>query len=346
MPALTIDDPVRHAFEIMAVGGRGDAGALAAGLRREVTGLGLRALAAKLLHVSVCTPERLLDVYDAAAHGWLSGQVYSPSTRNTRGGGPSEAFWRDFWKLLEGAAADRRRIPFTRAAIRLIRLLDPQLNTRIAAAALDYRGVREAAGKGLLEHLDVREFAQAPASHLGGLIYREAMLRRQQQDFIDPTEFGPHQMPPPLGYLNMRILESHLAWAVVGGYSHAELDELALAAFQTAQFGHHYSSMVLALTMATVAVERPAGLEIVLESVFRGWLHGRQTPPLMGVAWRELLDMPLEAVRQSLGVVPFASPLTAAVRLSPRSGRASAGTSKAPARDTGASSSRRVYGGL
>ncbi|WP_296600748.1 hypothetical protein [Phenylobacterium sp.] len=321
MPALTIEDSVRQAFQIMAVGGRGDAGALAAGLRRDVTGLGLRALAAKLLHVSVCTPERLLDVYDAAAHGWLSGQVYPPSTRNTRDNGPPDAFWRDFWKLLEGAAAERRRVPFTRAAIRLTRLLDKQLDERVAATALDYRGAREAAAKGLLEHLDVRELAHAAPSHLGGLIYREAMLREQQQDCIHPAEWGFDRMPPPLGYLNARILESHVAWAVVGGYSHAELDELALAAFQTAQFGHHYSSVVLALTMATVAIERPAGLEIVLESVFRGWLHGRQTPPLLGVAWRELLDLPLDAVRQALGVVPFASPLAAAVRLSARGAR-------------------------
>lgn len=313
-----IDDTVRRAFQIMAVDGRGDAGALAAGLRREITGLGLRALAAKLLHVAVCTPERVLDVYDAAAHGWLSGQLYPPSSRNTKGKPPPDEFWRDFWKLLEGSAAQRRRIPFTKAAIALTRRLDPQLESRVAGAALDYPGVREAAAQGLLERLEPSELSGLPPSQLGGMIHREAMLRGVETAQID--RLGPEleRLTPPLGYLNARILESHLAWSVVGGYSHAELDELALAAFQTAQFGHHYSSVVLALTMATVAIERPAGLEIVLESVFRGWLHGRQSPPLLGVAWRELLDLPIETVRHTLGVTPFASPLTAAVRHSTR----------------------------
>ena len=63
----------KHAFEGMTEAGSGDAGALAVGLRREVTGLGLRALAAKALHAAVAAPERITDIYDNAAAGWLSG---------------------------------------------------------------------------------------------------------------------------------------------------------------------------------------------------------------------------------------------------------------------------------
>lgn len=308
-----IDTSVRAAFENMAISGKGDASALAAGLRRNVTGVGLRALAAKLVHVAVCAPARLIDVYDGAAHGWLSGILYPPGTRNTKNDRPPEAFWEAFWQVLEQPAADRRRGAFTLATARLAGLLDPQINARVAATTADFRGVREAAARGLLERIDVRDLAGMPPSTLGGVVHREAMVRGQLGRILDPAALSLDTLPAPLGYLNARILESHLVWATVAGYSHAELDELALAAFQMAQFGHHYSSLLLALTMTTIAMERPEGLEIVLESIFRGWLHGRETRPLLGVAWSELWDLPIDAVRQSLGVTPFPSPLTAAV---------------------------------
>jgi hypothetical protein len=52
----------------------GDAGALAVGLRREVTGLGLQALAAKALHVAVPRRSGSIDIYDnAAAAGCRAG---------------------------------------------------------------------------------------------------------------------------------------------------------------------------------------------------------------------------------------------------------------------------------
>lgn len=313
-----IGTSVRTAFESMAISGKGDASALAAGLRRNVTGVGLRALAAKFVHVAVCAPARLVDVYDGAAHGWLSGILYPPGTRNTKDDRPPEAFWEAFWQILDQPAAARRRGAFTLATIGLAGLLDPQIDARVAATARDFPGVRDAAARGLLERIDVRDLAGLPPGSLGGIVHREAMVRGQLGQILDPAVLSLDRLPAPLGYLNARILESHLVWAAVAGYSHAELDELALAAFQMAQFGHHYSSLLIALTLTTIAIDRPQGLEIVLESIFRGWRHGRETRPLLGVAWGELWDLPIDTVRQGLGVTPFPSPLTAAVRQAAR----------------------------
>lgn len=316
-----IETSVRTAFETMVVSGKGEAGALAVGLRHEPTGVGLRALAAKLLHVAVCAPGRMMDVYDSAAHGWLSGQAYPPSTRNLKDHPPPETFWRAFWRLVEQPVTQRRRTPYTIATIRLAGQLDPELNARVATAAMEFPGVRAAAAAGLIEKIEVGALAGKAPSSLGGLVHREAMVRGQLARLLDPDALGLGDLPPPLAYINARILESHLVWAVVAGYSRADLDELSLAAFQMGQFGHHHSSLLIGLAVATLAFDRPPGLEIVLESIFRGWIHGRQTRPLLDVPWTELWDLPIEAVRQQLGVTPFASPLAAAIDEAARGGR-------------------------
>lgn len=312
-----IDAATRAAFETMAVSGRGEAGALAAGLRQEITGVGLRALAAKLLHVAICAPGRLVDVYDSAAHGWLSGQSYAPITRNMTGERPSAAFWRAFWRLVDQPVAGRKRRSFTAATAELAGMLEARINHRVAAAALAFPGVSQAVSAQRLERIDLRALAAAPPGSLGELVYWEALSRGQMDQILDPGSLLLERLPPPLAYLNARILESHIVWAAVAGYSAAELDELALAAFQLAQFGHHYSSVVIALAATVLAFERPPGLEIVLDSVFRGWLHGRETAPLLGVAWSDLWDQPIGSVRALLGVTLFPSPLAAAVAALP-----------------------------
>lgn len=307
-----IETAVRSAFEGMTVSGRGDAGALAAGLRVEVTGLGLRALAAKLLHVAACAPIRLVDVYDNAARGWLTGEPYALGTRNTRGVEPPEAFWQAFWALLEQPIEARRRTSFTIETMRLAGLLDPQLEARVAEAAKRRPGLTEAANTGRRDPFDPKALSVYPPSTLGGAVCREATVRGELGRLVTPADLGLEAMPPPLDYLNARTLECHLVWAVVAGYGAAQLDELALAAFQAGQFGHHYATLLLGLTMTTVAFDRPPGLQIVLESVFRGWRHGRETPLLLGVPWSAMWDLPLETVREKLGVTPFPSPLSAA----------------------------------
>ena len=55
-------------------------------------------------------------------------------------------------------------------------------------------------------------------------------------------------------------------------------------------------------------------MELQLDSIFKGWAHGRQTPPLIGVPWPELWDLRVDQVREALKVTPFDSPHAAARR--------------------------------
>lgn len=305
-----IPPPVRAAFQDMTEGGAGDAGALAAGMRRATTSIGMRALAAKLLHVAVCAPERVADVYDSAAHGWLFGEAFPPTSRYRRREPLPAAFWDLFWRLVEQPLAARRRIPFTLATLSLAGRLDVELSERVALTALVFPGVREAVSAGLLEGIRASDFALHSSDSLGGAVYLQALQKGELGEIVDASALELAKLPQPLGYLNARVLESHLVWAVVGGYGAAEIDDVALASFQAAQFAHHYSTLLLGLTMASLAFERPVGLEYVVDAIFRGWLHGRQTRLLLPIAWSQLWDCPVKQVREDLGIVAFASPLT------------------------------------
>jgi ubiquinone biosynthesis protein Coq4 len=311
-----IDAATRSGFETMAMGGAGDAGALAKGLRRGATKIGLQALAAKMLHVAVACPARMEDIYDNAANGWLAGPLFTPRYRGREFLRPGPEFWRAFWALLDIPPAERRRGSFTLEAIRLAGLLGSDLTAYAAAAARQAPGVQDVAdaARGRSARLSPERLAACPPHTLGGAVWLEMTARGMTGDIVDPERLGLSALPSPLDFVNLQAVQHHVVWAVVAGYSAAQLDELALAAFEMGQFRHHHSSLILGLTMATLAFDRPPGLELVLDCIFQGWTHGRETPLLLGRDWASLIDLPLEAARAQLGVTPFRSPLSAAMR--------------------------------
>jgi hypothetical protein len=307
-----INSVTRNAFEAMTLAGVGDAGALAVGLRREVTSVGLRALAAKMLHVAVAAPERMVDVYDNAAAGWSGGAVFPPRGHAEPPLKPGEGFWTAFWKLMETPYEQRRKLGFTLQTAQLAGLLPGELNARAAGAVAEFRGVGEAAAGGVPPKFDLERLARCPGGSVGGAFYRDVLANGGSLELIDRQVLELDRLPPPLAYVNARILQSHGLWAIVGGYSPAMLDEIALAAFQMGQFGHPYSALLVGIVMAALALDRPPGIEFMLDAIFRGWTHGRATAPLLGVAWEEIWDLPVDSVRAKLGVTPFDSPLAAA----------------------------------
>lgn len=295
----------------------GDAGALALGLRQQVTGLGLRVLAAKALHVAILAPERLTEVYGNAAAGWLSKPVFPRRPRGapSRFAPVSPAFWTDFWALTEAQSTPWERGDFTRRVIALNTRLPAALQARVAAVALDFPGVAKAAAGGLPKPFRLSELARCPAGSLGAALYRQAGLGRVDLQAGENAGGAMAQLPPPLGYVNIRILQCYPLWRMVAGYDRGGLDEVGLAAFQMAQFGHHYASLFIAIVLSSLALNRPQGLEIVLDSIFKGWTHGRETRSMLDAPWEDLWDLPIDQVRDRLGVTPFDSPLGAAMRM-------------------------------
>jgi ubiquinone biosynthesis protein Coq4 len=298
----------------MTEAGSGDAGALALGLRNGVTGVGLRALAAKMLHAAAAAPERLGDICDNAAAGWLSRPVFPPRLRTEEPLPISPAFWKAFWDLV-GLPPDVRRQVFAERVLMLAGELDPRINARMAAAALEYPGVAEAAARPVPGSYDLEAFAAYPPASLGYALREESLRAGGLTSPIAPTIIPLlRHMPPPLNHINIEVLQSIPLWSLVAGYSTARLDQVAFGAFLMGQVSHHYSALSTAVTVAVGSLERPSSLELTLDCLFKGWVHGRETPSLIGVSWDELWPLRIDQVREALGVTPFDSPVAAAVR--------------------------------
>jgi ubiquinone biosynthesis protein Coq4 len=304
-----IDRRAAAAFEAMTYQRGDDVASLAAGLRRYASSLGLRTMAAGMMNVAAVAPERLTYFYESAAAGWLGRPPIAAPVRR-RSPAPLQFapdFWKIFWNLMEAPIDERRRQGFTAQLAYLAGKLPTGLNARVAAAALEFPGVAEAAAQGAPPHFDLGRLARCKPGSLGGEFFTQILSNRAELEILGRDDLGLDLLPPPLDYVNARILQCHGLWRIVAGYGVTTLDEIGLAAFQMGQFGHQYSAMFTAVVMATAAFHRETYVGFVLDTIFRGWDHGRQSPPLLAVDWEALLDLPVAEAQAQLGV-PARSP--------------------------------------
>jgi ubiquinone biosynthesis protein Coq4 len=165
--------------------------------------------------------------------------------------------------------------------------------------------------RGYPRRVRLETLARCPPGSLGGQFHALIVDNGFDLEVLDRDALGLDKLPPPLDYLNARILQCHDLWHITGGYRTTALHEVAISAFQLGQFGHHYSSMFLGMVLTRVAFERPEGGAIMLPTILSAWTHGRRTPPLLGVDWEAVWDKPLDQVRRNLGVTPYVSPFPA-----------------------------------
>ena len=299
----------RNAFERMAEIGRGDAGALTLRLREGVTGLRLRALAAMAVHAAAAAPERMIEIYDSAAAGWLGAEAPPPRPRTLDPLPISRGCWRTLWSIANPPAGVGRQ----RYAERMMELageLDPAINPRMAAAALEFPGVAETAAGGTSPPPDFEWLSQFPPASLGYALSQDIMSARSPVSDPYWTMVLPYlrHMPSPLNHINVHVIQSMSLWGLVAGYSTRTLDRVALGSFLMGQLGHHYSALATAVTLTNVAVTRPDNLEVILDCLFKGWAHGRETPPLVQVSWQPLWPLRVDQVRETLRIKAFDSP--------------------------------------
>jgi ubiquinone biosynthesis protein Coq4 len=305
----------RTGFEALTAAGAENAAAkaLAARLKKKVDAAGLKSLAALWLHAAAAAPERVVGVYDAAAEGWLGSPVGGPPVRllDSSPEPIPRAFWQSLWSLLEEAPRNLTAPNVTSRTAALAGVVSRNIEPRAARAALAYPGVQAATAQGLPRRFTLEALARCPAGSLGASFHSLIVDNGFDLEVLDREALGLDKLPPPLGYLNARILQCHDLWHIVGGYETTVLHEVAISAFQLAQFGHHYSSMFLGMVLTRVAFERPEGGPLMLDTILAAWTHGRRTPPLLGVDWPAVWDLPTAEVRRRLGVQPYASPYPA-----------------------------------
>ncbi len=310
------DDQESAGFEALTQAGSDPAGAKSLGtrLRTKTKPSDLKALAALWLHGAAASPESLPAIYDAVAEGYFNEPIGAKPVLTKADAQPETipaTFWLAFWDLLDERRNGTEGLNLTTKTAALAGLVSPRLQARVGKTALAYPGISAAVGQGYPQKFSMRPLATCPSGSLGGQFHALIVDNGFDLEVLDRDSLGLDKLPPPLDYLNARILQCHDLWHIVAGYETTQLHEVAISAFQLGQFGHHYSSMFLGMILSRIAVERPEGGAVMLPVILAAWAHGRRTPPLLGVNWESIWDRPLSDVRSRLGVTPYVSPFPA-----------------------------------
>ncbi len=301
-----ISPAAKQRFEVLVASGDGDPAACARAAKQGdmEAAADLGALFARVAFVE---PDRIRETYDAAARGWF-GEPSPPMTLSGGSGAVNPGLWPPFWELLE----DESRMDagtFTTRTAGLGQYVDDAFARRAGEASLAYPGVPDAVAQGWPERFEMSDLAACPHDSLGGEFHRQIVDNNFDLEVLDRDALGLARLPPPLDYLNVRILQCHDLWHIIGGYHTTALHEVAISGFQLSQFGHNYSAQFLALITARAAFRQQMGVPLLFEIILTGWRHGRSTPPLLGVDWAEIWKTPTHAVRQRLGVSAYKSPV-------------------------------------
>jgi ubiquinone biosynthesis protein Coq4 len=104
------------------------------------------------------------------------------------------------------------------------------------------------------------------------------------------------------------MLQTHDLWHILAGYQTTKLHEVAISAFQMAQFGHAYSAMFLAVVATTAAHAPTEVFALLLDTILTAWAHGRATPPMLLIPWEQVWQDSTSAIRSRYGVEPYSAP--------------------------------------
>jgi hypothetical protein len=269
-------------------------------------------IAALALYVAVVSPEPLVDVYDGLCQGWLGTAPDGPDIgASATLGAVSDDLWAGLRDLVFDPDAGGDPADITVRTAALTEHLSSGFHARVAAMALRYPGVADAAAGGVPPRFTLDDLAHCPADSLGGSLHSFVVDNGFDLEVLDRDALGLTELPYPLDYLNIRILQCHDIWHMVADHKTSGLHEVSVSGFQMAQFGHQYSSMFLGMVLAKVAFTAPDAFSFTLDTILTGYRHGRQTPPLLGVEWETLWDRPIPDIRHTLGVTPYQSPYPA-----------------------------------
>ncbi len=301
-----IPDSQKHAFEAQArkrpqsAALRADSAAARAGDRAAA-----ERLCAALLHAAVVAPETARGIYATFRAGWLGAAETTPIAE-AEPAPLSPAFWQTFWALFEGdTPADALAI--TGRVVALAAQADPSLLSRAEDAARAHPKAADAAHRAMPPRLTLGELARLPVGSLGHDFWRLIVDNKFDLEVLDREALSLAMLPPALRYLNIRILQMHDIWHLAGGFHTTALHEVAISAFQHAQFGHGYSAVFLAVAAYGAALGGGAeGAAVVLQTIAEASRYGEECPSFMAIPWESEWHRPLAAIRAQYSFAPFA----------------------------------------
>ncbi|MEM9938777.1 MAG: Coq4 family protein [Pseudomonadota bacterium] len=268
-------------------------------------------LAAYLAHAAFLAPDRTAETYDAVSSAWLTRNLEAaPIEVLDQPPEPAPShLWEAFWSVVEDAADGKLdALGITQRTAALGGDMPARFVQRVAEMSFTYPGTSQAAAGDLPAKINLETLARQPDGSLGETFYRLIVDNKFDLEVLDRAEIGLADLPAPLDYLNTRILQAHDLWHITAGYETTALHEIALSAFQMAQFGHNYSAQFLAIVAAVGAISPPAGYGVLMDTVTTAWAHGRETRPMMLIPWEEVWHKSADNIRAEFGITEYKRP--------------------------------------
>lgn len=268
-------------------------------------------IAAALAQAAFLAPDRIAETYDALAEGWLGIKVNANPIKpfNRAPEAASPGLWDEFWSIVEDGVAGRvDALSITQRTAALGKFLTPATTSRVAEMSHLFEGVTVAAAGPMPQLIKLPTLAACPPGSLGREFHDLIVDNKFDLEVLDRTAIGLEQLPQPLAYLNTRMLQAHDLWHITAGYETTSLHEVAISAFQMAQFGHNYSAQFLSITGVIGALTSGIGYRYLMDAITTAWVHGRETPPVILIPWEEVWDQPVTSIRNSYGIVPYVRP--------------------------------------
>ena len=257
-----------------------------------------------LLWAAFAAPEAVTEIYDAIAAGAVGDKLES-APWNAEECGIPESFWETFAETLTGPEQGYDATSITVAVAALGGSVAEEFGELAESAAERHPGGNDAASQAIPDLTDIDALGKLPEGSLGHDLYRMLVDNNFDAEVLDREVIGLANLPPALRYVNTRILQMHDVWHLVAGYQTTSLHEIAISAFQLAQFGHNYSSMFLATVATMSCCKTPAGFGLLMQNIIEAWRHGRATPALMSIQWESEWHGTPEQIRARHGITPF-----------------------------------------
>ena len=270
-------------------------------------------IVASLCWSAFCCPAALTITYDLISSAWLrNARIVADQKTSIPISATSapldNSFWRAFWAVVDEQDFDAASI--TEAVASLGGAVDGTMLALSETAARDHPGAAAALEQPIPDRIDIRELERAPDGSLGNALYRMVTENNYDLEVLDREDIQLTQLPKALQYLNTRILQMHDVWHLVAGYSTSGSHEIAISAFQLAQFGHNYSAMFLAVVMMKSHHFQPRSFSILMQLIMEAWRHGRETPPMMDIVWEQEWNFTIEEIRSRHGIECYNSLLS------------------------------------
>lgn len=151
-------------------------------------------------------------------------------------------------------------------------------------------------------HVDLDALAKLPQGTLG-----RTFADHMRANGLDPKSLPTLTASDELEFIRAHLYETHDVWHAVTGFRTDVAGELGLQAFYAAQAPGGLPWMLMAMGFLNTALYAMTDRERRLDAISRGWEMGRAAKPLFGVRWDQLWSAPIEQVRRSFGVEPYAA---------------------------------------